>query len=660
MDYWFPYKDPRKYQKRMMDLIYGSLLERKHCIMRAPTGIGKTISVLSSALKFAKERGLKILYLTNKSSGQKQPLKEFHEIKKKFDKDNKMMGGRIISKKDLCKFKKIKELDSESFYNICKRSKEKECKFYKKFKKELMKKPKKLKNIFGNDITKFLDMFELRDEIEDYCPYYSIKTYLKDYADFIVLDYNYVLSPYIRKGFFEIFDPSKCIVIFDECHSLPEKCQQLSSIRLSSSVFLACIDEIDEHREEYVGERLSEKDEDQIDKEIDETIQLLETFQEVVEYIVKTRRKNEVPFNLEKIQEISKKTGFEINRREIGYAIDVLSYFAEIVLEEKRRSRCLSLTNFLKLLLDIQEDQRFLQFVNVKKYNDRLFSYLNIHCLDPSYLFKEILDTSYTVIGFSGTLFLEEFKKIMEFPEDTMAESIPNPFSTDQRKVLVFPKQYANFTLKTRNKDVDFKANQIREIINSMKGNVLVVFPSTDVFNIYVPKIKERLNKTVYLRPFSEDYLDGDDYKMMREDILRSFKDEDNAVLFSIAFGSYNEGVDFIGCLQNVIIVGFPYPGITYQRQKLEEFFTNKFQNKDYARFLVSMLPGLEKSIQSAGRPIRSYDDRAVVVFYGKQFGPGIWKYHKFLELFPEDLKEQIMISTEFSELIDEINSFEY
>ncbi|MBD3155321.1 MAG: DEAD/DEAH box helicase, partial [Candidatus Aenigmarchaeota archaeon] len=474
MDYWFPYKNPRKYQERMMDLIYDSLLQRKHCIMRAPTGIGKTISVLSSALKFAKERGLKILYLTNKTSGQIQPLKEFNEIKKKFDNNNSLMGGRIISKKDLCKFKKLKDLDTESFYNICKRSKKKECKFYKRFKKDLFKKPKKLKSLFGDDITKFLDMFELRDEMGDYCPYYSIKTYLKDYADFIVLDYNYVLSPHIRKGFFEIFDPSKSIVIFDECHSLPEKCQQLSSVRLSSSVFLACMDEIDEHREEYTNEKLSEKGEDQIDQEVDETIQFLDSFQRVIEYIVDSRRKNEVPFNLEKIQGISKRMGFEINRRGIGYAVDVLTYFSEIVLEEKRRSRCFSLANFLKLLLEVQEDQRFIQFVNIKKYNDRFFSYLNIHCLDPSYLFKEILDSSYTVIGFSGTLFLDEFKKIMEFPEDTVTESIPNPFSEDQRKVLVFPKQYANFTLKTRNEDVDFKANQLTKIINSMKGNVLV------------------------------------------------------------------------------------------------------------------------------------------------------------------------------------------
>ena len=280
--------------------------------------------------------------------------------------------------------------------------------------------------------------------------------------------------------------------------------------------------------------------------------------------------------------------------------------------------------------------------------------------MDPSYLFKDVLENSYNVIGFSGTLFLEEFKKLMNFPEDIVSADIESPFTEDQRKVLVFPKDYANFTLKARNENVDFKSNHMIKMINSMKGNILVVFPSTDVFNIYVPKIKDKLDKVVYLRPFSNDYFDNDDYRIQRDDVLNSFKKEDNAVLFSIAFGSYNEGVDFIGCLQNVIVIGFPYPGITYKRKKLEDFFAKKFNDKDYAKFLTTMLPGLEKSIQSAGRPIRSFEDKAVVVFYGKQFGPGTWKYHKFINLFPVDLKEHCIITTEFNDLIREIESFKY
>ena len=134
MDYWFPYKDVRKYQKQMMDLIHESLTKRKHCVMRAPTGIGKTISVLAVVMKFAKENGLKVIYLTNKTTGQTQPLKEFQEIQGKFSNDDQLFGGRIISKKDLCLFQEIKELDSESFYTICKRNKDKECEFYKNYK----------------------------------------------------------------------------------------------------------------------------------------------------------------------------------------------------------------------------------------------------------------------------------------------------------------------------------------------------------------------------------------------------------------------------------------------------------------------------------------------------------------------------------------------
>ncbi len=523
MDYWFPYKDVRKYQIQMMDLIQKSLAERKHCIMRAPAGIGKTISVLSVVLKFAKENGLKIIYLTNKTTGQTQPLKEFQEIQEKFSKDNKLFGGRIISKKDLCLFQEIKELDSESFYTICKKSKDKECKFYKSYKKYILRDNESLKIIIGTDIANFMDIFALRDNIKKYCPYYCIKKYLQVYADFIVLDYNYMLSPFIREGFFDTFDLTKCIIIFDECHSLPNKCRELSSVKISSNIFPACIDEMNNYRKKYIEERNSEKTDEQIEDEIDETIGFLASFDKIVHDIITKRKNNEISFNLEKIHELSKQEDFTIDRREVKYAMDVLSYFSDLILEDKKRSRCLSLSNFFGLMLNIQDDERFIQFVEVKNYNNKQYSYLNIHCLDPSYLFKKVLENSYNVIGFSGTLFLEEFKKLMDFPENTISEDIPSPFSEDQRKVLVFPKDYANFTLKTRNENVDIKVNQLTKIINSMKGNVLVVFPSTDVFNIYVPKIKDKLNKVVYLRLFAEDYLGSRDYRLQRDFIMRRF-----------------------------------------------------------------------------------------------------------------------------------------
>jgi DNA excision repair protein ERCC-2 len=589
MNYWFPYSEKRKYQKQIMDLTYKSLRERKNCIIRAPTGIGKTISILSVALKFAKENQLKVIYLTNKLSGQIQPLKEFVEIKRKFDGDNNLFAGRIISKKDLCLFKDIKDLDAESFYTICKNSKDKECKFYKKFKKDLLKDNKKLCELFSDEEDKFVDIFSLRDNIGDYCPYYTIKKFLELFSDLIVIDYNYILSPFIRQGFFDTFDLSSCIVIFDECHSLPNKCQDLSSVKVSTNIFLACINEIEEYREKYIEERISEKDMEQVEKEIDETIDFLKVFDEVVQDILINRRSDEVPFNLEKLKKMFKEKNRTIDKREIKYTMDMLLLFSNLILEDKKRTRSLSLTNFLGLLLDVQEDERFIQFLEIRKYNGKKFSYLNIHCLDPSYLFKYVLKSSYNVIGFSGTLFLDEFKEIMGFPDDTISENIPSPFSEDQRKVIIFSKNYANFTLKTRNQNIDFKANQMVNMVNNMKGNVLVVFPSTDVFNIYVPKIKDKLEKVVYLRPFADDYIDTDDYRIQRNDILESFKKENNAVLFSIAVGSYNEGVDFIGCLQNVIVVGFPYPGLNYKNKKLEEFFTKKFDNKDYARFLKTL-----------------------------------------------------------------------
>jgi len=279
--------------------------------------------------------------------------------------------------------------------------------------------------------------------------------------------------------------------------------------------------------------------------------------------------------------------------------------------------------------------------------------------LDPSYIFQPILDQAYSVICFSGTLHTKSFKDLLGFPDDTVIKNFPSPFKKEQRKYIVFCSNHADFTLKNRRDNVQQKVESLSDIINSMRGNVLVMFPSTDVFNIYVPELEKRLKKQVFKRPFADDFGIDQDYKIQRNRTLNQFKRSKNGVLFTIAYGSYSEGVDYKHVLQNVIVVGFPYPSVDYERLSLSKYFDKKFNIKGYGRFLSFVLPGIQKSVQSAGRVIRSEKDRGIILFFAKQFGKGSWEYGRYFDMLPEEIKKECVMPRTTDDIIRIIEEFD-
>ena len=59
---YFPYSNVRDIQSEMIKDIYNSISNKKHIIMHAPTGIGKTVSALASALPVALKNNLTIFF----------------------------------------------------------------------------------------------------------------------------------------------------------------------------------------------------------------------------------------------------------------------------------------------------------------------------------------------------------------------------------------------------------------------------------------------------------------------------------------------------------------------------------------------------------------------------------------------------------------------
>jgi DNA excision repair protein ERCC-2 len=67
----FPFPSMRKHQDRMIEAVSSALEQQSNLLISAPTGIGKTVAALYSALRFAAKHGLSVFFLTSKTTQQR-------------------------------------------------------------------------------------------------------------------------------------------------------------------------------------------------------------------------------------------------------------------------------------------------------------------------------------------------------------------------------------------------------------------------------------------------------------------------------------------------------------------------------------------------------------------------------------------------------------
>ena len=60
---YFPFSKVREIQSDMVSDVYNAIKDKKNIIIHAPTGIGKTASVLAPALSFAMDKDITIFFL---------------------------------------------------------------------------------------------------------------------------------------------------------------------------------------------------------------------------------------------------------------------------------------------------------------------------------------------------------------------------------------------------------------------------------------------------------------------------------------------------------------------------------------------------------------------------------------------------------------------
>lgn len=631
--YFFPFEKIREEQDKMLADIAASLMDRKHMLIHAPTGLGKTISSLGPAVKYAVDNGLSVVFVTPRHTQHKIAIDTLREIKKKFGADFKAVD--FLGKKHMCSMPGVDTMHSGVFADFCsKQIEDRKCIFYTQTKKsEGVPTVETEAALAELGIGGPLHSEELikygRDK--EFCSYELAGFMARGTKPAVVIaDYFHVMHPSIRERFFKRIDKElgNTILIIDEGHNVPDRVRDLMSINMSSFVINAAVKE---------ARQLGYRETENYLVAIKEIIEVLAN--KTVMNIIADKKSRNV--SLEGLIERDRFIELVELKTQCDYdqLIKDLDFIAEQILEEKKQSFISSVSRFLEAWKG--EDFGFVRIMKVKSKDRNFVSNYNglssiqeskdvkielsYRCLDPALITADLIKSSYCTIVMSGTLQpLEMYKDLLGFPDNTLLKSYKSPFSRENRKNIIVP----SVTTEYRQRG-ELMYRQIAEvcanIVNKVPGNCAVFFPSyklrDDIYQEFVYLCK----KTTLLE---EQELSKD----QKRELLDTFKNysRSGAVLLGAISGSFSEGIDLPGeFLKCVVIVGLPLSVPDLETEKLIEYYNDKFgKGKEYGY----VLPAMTRCMQAAGRCIRSETDRGFIAFLDKRF---MWPVYK--QVFPSD-----------------------
>lgn len=602
---YFPFESIRKNQRDFVNDFSSALKNKQNFICHAPTGIGKTAAVLAPAVWYAKEHEKTIIFLTSRHTQHRIALETLQKMK---EKNVKIKVTDIVGRKWMCSQPNIDALSSGEFYEFCKSLREGDkCEFFlnTKSKNKLTPEAKNTINEMKNAVQ---DTEELTKTCQrsKLCPY-ELALSLASKSDVVIADYYYMFHPSISKLFLtktnkELED---CIIIVDEAHNLPPRLRELATDRLSTLNISRAIKE---------ARRFG----------FNNYIEFLNHIDNVLK-----RRAESISFGNEKI--IGKQDFIrEINEQiEYSQLAEDLEEAAEEVREKQRQSYLGGVSSFLHNWSNQPEDG-FARIISKDRGRDNEIVTLSNNCLDPSVISREVIEKSAATVLMSGTLNPPVmYRDILGFNESVL-KTYPSPFPKENRLNLIVPKTTTKYNKRSESMFAEI-AQECAKVANNVPGNTIVFFPSyyiRDRVNEIFHKISE---KTVFYEQPNMSIAE-------RDGILERFKQykKIGSVLLAVVSGSFYEGVDLPGdLLKSVVIVGLPFQQPDLKTKELIGYYDKKYRRGwDYGY----VYPAFNKTLQSAGRCIRSENDRGIVVFLDERYAWGNYK-----KIFPEDLEVEIV-----------------
>ena len=600
---YFPYSKIRDIQSDMVFDVYNALKNKKHIIMHAPTGIGKTAAALAPALSFAVKQNLTIFFLTSRQTQHKIVVDTLKQIKQKFSIDFDCVD--IIGKKWMCLQNGVEAMPSGSFHDYCKSLRDEgNCEFYLN-----TRKPNNQATIDAQQSIEYLRMsgpchvneFVKEGKKRTICPY-ELATLVASSAKVIIADYYYIFNQGIRNSFLVKTkkELGASIVIVDEAHNLPTRIRELLTQKMSSLAVEGAKKEARKYGYEDV-------------------VRIIELVENALFKLAKDVENEAVTSKNAFFDEVSKGKSYD----EI---INKLLFVGQDIMDKQKRSFVLSIAKFMEAWLGT--DKGFGRIIS-KTTDKRLKVELAYRCLDPSVAAREIIERSYATVLMSGTLIpTSMYKDILGFNSDIIEKEYKSPFPKKNRLNLIIPKTTTRFVQRSH-KQFEYIAKVCSEISDAINGNMAIFFPSYDLMQNISVYFSKETSKPIFMEKQGMS-------KEEKEGLLSAFKSHKSkgAVLFGISTGSFGEGIDLPDVLKAVVIVGLPLQKLNVEAKLLIEYYDDKF-GKGFEYGYI--LPAVTKCLQNAGRCIRSETDKGAIIFLDERYA-----WQNYYQCFPEEWKIEV------------------
>ena len=575
----FPFPEYRAGQRLLAVAAYRAMAANARLFAEAPTGIGKTVSVLFPAMKALGEAKLtQIFYLTAKTVGRLTAEKAMTDLRR----SGLRLRSVTLSARDRLCVRNGEPCDLQT----CPLA----LGYYDRLKPAL---------------RAALDIEALTSETlvevaarHQVCPY-ALSLDAARWVDAIICDYNYVFDPsvYLKSIFDD--EAGDYAFLIDEAHNLADRAREMFSAELEQEQILAvrrailqvlpqCAKALNQLSRRLGGLR---RHDDTTDAKTD----IAEdggAVKELPEAILTPARSF-----------LEAAEAWLVRNQPADFGDELMELYFGV-------------TRFLRVAE--LYDSRFVTLVEgARRTRVRLF------CVDPAFLLRKALERGRSAIFFSATLTpIDYFRAILGGDEADKTLRLGSPFPPDNFKLLAADRVATHF--KGRESTYGEVAALIATLIRGKRGNYLVYFPSYKYLQETLAHVRDQAGDWTILEQTPRMS------ERERAEFIAAFHTghDTSLVGFAVMGGIFGEGIDLVGeRLVGAVIVGVGLPQICLERDVIRSHFdARELQGFNYAY----AFPGFNRVLQAAGRVIRSETDRGVVLLIDTRF-----RQARFRQLFP-------------------------